>query len=218
MQTDTHANRFVLHGDGFWISPYVYTCFVALTEKGLPFEVREVHLERDENHQPGYEAASLTGRVPALQHGAFWLAESSAIVDYLEDIHPSPALLPTDVRDRSRARMILAWVRSDLMPIREERPTHTMFYVRADRPLSPAGDEAVARLLRVAERMVPDGGGPLFGSFSIADADLAFMLHRLLLNGEPVPAKLRRYAEAIWARPSVRAFVERERPPYVPYG
>jgi hypothetical protein len=44
------------------------------------------------------------------------------------------------------------------------------------------------------------------------------MLHRLILNGDDVPLRQRAFAEAQWKRSSVAEFVERERPPYVPYG
>ena len=43
------------------------------------------------------------------------------------------------------------------------------------------------------------------------------MLHRLILNGHEVPPKLRKFAEAQWARPSVQKWVGHERPPYVEY-
>jgi glutathione S-transferase len=111
----------------------------------------------------------------------------------------------------------MAWLRSDLMAIREERSTVTMFYERATTPLSPAGQAAARQLLHVAELVVPDGATSLFGDWSTADADLAFMLQRLILNGHPVTEKLRAFADGQWARPSVRAFVERPRAPYVPY-
>jgi glutathione S-transferase len=42
---------------------------------------------------------------------------------FVDEIFPGTRLYPTDPRDRARARQIQAWVRSDLMPIREERPT-----------------------------------------------------------------------------------------------
>jgi glutathione S-transferase len=75
----------------------------------------------------------------------------------------------------------------------------------------------VERLFYVADALVTEGKPTLFDAFSIADADLAFMLHRLLLNDEPVPAKLASYARGIWTRPSIREFVDRPRAPYVPY-
>ncbi len=217
----TDTAELQLYTDTFWISPYVFSCFVALTEKGLPFRTVPVALETKAQHDPGYRDRSLTGRVPALQDGDFWLAESEAIIDYLDDAYPSaPRLLPADVRQRARARQILGWVRSDLGALREARPTTTMFYAdqrAAAAPLPEAAREAADKLVRVAGLLVPAGATSLFGTWSIADSDLAFMLHRLVLNGEELPAGLRAFASAQWARPSVRAFVEHARAPYVPY-
>src|SRR5882672_5088967 len=74
--------------DSFWISPYAFSCYVALKEKALPFEVRAVSLPDKDHHRPEYQQKSLTGRVPMLQHGDFALSESSAIVEYLDDAFP----------------------------------------------------------------------------------------------------------------------------------
>ena len=212
------SKTLTLFADTFWISPYVFSCFVTLREKGLDFSVDPVALQSKEQEVPAFRDGTLTGRVPALRHGDFWLAESQAIIEYLEDAFPdTPRVLPRGARERARARQILSWLRSDLMPIREERSTATMFYERAAVPLSAAGDTAAAKLLRVADLLVPEGSGSLFGAWSQADSDLAFMLHRLLLNGHEVPAKIRAYAEREWQRPSVQEFVTRERAPYVPY-
>lgn len=216
-----NEHRIVLHTDAYWISPYVFSCFVALHEKALPFETSTVSLNDKEQERPAYRDRSLTARVPALEHGDFWLAESSAILEYLDDAFPAPGhqrVLPEGIRERARARQILAWIRSDLGALRDERPTTTMFYERATAPLSPAGEAAAQKLIRVADLAIPEGATSLFGEWSIADSDLAFMLHRLLLNGHEVPSKLRAFAEAQWTRPSVRGFIERTRQPYVPYG
>ncbi|MFT3774155.1 MAG: glutathione transferase [Minicystis sp.] len=207
-----------LYTDAFWISPYVFTAFVALQEKGLPFEMVDVALQDGAQHDPAYRDRTITGRVPSLEHDGFFLAESQAIVEYLDEAFPdTPRVLPAGVRERARARQILGWIRSDLMALREERSTTTMFYERATTPLSPAGRAAADKLVRVAGLLVPDGATTLFGAWSIADSDLAFMLHRLILNGEEVPAKLRAFAEAQWSRPSARAFIEHARAAYVPY-
>lgn len=212
------SKTLTLFADTFWISPYVFSCFVTLREKGLDFSVDPVALQSKEQEVPAFRDGTLTGRVPALRHGDFWLAESQAIIEYLEDAFPdTPRVLPRGAQERARARQILSWLRSDLMPIREERSTATMFYERASVPLSAAGDAAAAKLLRVADLLVPQGSGSLFGAWSQADSDLAFMLHRLLLNGHEVPAKVRAYAEREWQRPSVQEFIKRERAPYVPY-
>ena len=201
--------------DKFWISPYVFSAFVALHEKGIAFETATLSVYEGEHRGAEYRDRSVTGRVPALRHGDFWVAESSAIVEYLEETFPNPRVLPASIPERARARQVMAWVRSDLMAIRDERPTSTMFYARAPAPLSTAGVEAVERLLHAASMLVPDGRTSMFAAWSIADADLAMMLERLILNGHDVGPKLRAFADTQWSRPSVRAFVERERLPYV---
>jgi glutathione S-transferase len=205
--------------DSFWISPYAFSCFVALKEKKLPFEVRPVSLPDKDHHQADYQRRSLTGRVPMLEHGDFTLSESSAIVEYLDDAFPgTPRALPAPARDRARARQIMAWVRSDLMPIREERPTTNMFYQRATKPLSAAAEDAAKRLVAFAQAIVPEGRTSLFGAgWSAADTDLAFILQRLNLNGYDLPARLKKFAEAQWQLPSVQEWVSRERLPYKPY-
>ena len=207
--------------DAFWISPYAFSAFVALKEKGLPFSVQAVALHLGEQRQPDAVAASLTGRVPVLFDDGWALSESSAIAEYLEDTFPAlghPRLFPADARERARARQLMAWVRSDLMPIRQERPTNTLFYEKMDvEPLSTAAQGSAARLLAVADALIAPGRTTLFSSFCIADADFALMLLRLLWNAHPAPKKVQAYVEAQWARPSVREWVEHKRPAYVPY-
>ncbi len=209
-------DRIRLYGEPRWISPYVFSSFVALTEKNVPFEVVTVSLDDGENRRPEYRDRSVTAKVPSLEHRGFWLAESGAIAEYLEEIFPPPRytrLFPKEPRARARARQILHWIRSDLGALREERPTTTMFYARATKPLSPAAGADAEKLLHVASLLLPDGARSLFGDWTLADSELAFMLHRLLLNGHDVPPAIRAFAETQWARPSVRAFVGHARPP-----
>jgi len=208
-----------LYRDAYWISPWVYSCWVALEEKQLGYDVVEIPLGDGAQRDPAYADATITGRVPALWHGDFVLAESSAIVEYLEDAFPGePPMLPRDLRARARCRQLLSWMRSDdTAPIRAERPTTTMFYEPAAQPLSATAQGAAEKLYRVAGRVLGEGAATLFGHFSIADAELAFLLQRLILNGDPVPDRLRGYADALWQRPTIEAFVHLPRKPYVPY-
>ncbi len=204
--------------DAFWISPYAFSSFVALEEKKLAYDVEEVAMHRAEFRAPEYARRSLTGRVPMLRHRDFHLSESSAIAEYLEEAFPgSPRLLPEDVQQRARARQVMAWVRSDLMPIREERSAETIFYQPATQPLSEKAQQAAAKLLTVANALVAPGATSLFGRFSLADADLTFMLQRLGRSGHPLGDKVQRFADAVWSRPSVRKWVDRKRTPFVPY-
>lgn len=213
----------LLHGTANWSSPYVLSCFVALREKGLAFTVKDVALDRDEHREASFARVSLTARVPLLEDGDFALSESSAIVEYLEEAFPAPehpAVLPQGVRERARARQVMAWLRSDLMPIREERSSQWVFYPHAElepfQPLTPAAQRAVAKLVEAAEQLVPRGGRPLFGAWCVADTDLAMMLQRLVKCGDPLPSRLVDYAEAQWRRGSVQEFCAHPRPPYRP--
>lgn len=207
-----------LYVDGFWQSPYALSAFVGLEEKGLPYTVKQVRLNKKEHHAPQYRAH--TGRVPALQHGDYWLAESSAIVEYLAETFPFPKyprLFPEDLRQRGICREVQAFVRSDLMPIREERSTSTLFFDRAKEPLSATARASADRLIKIADGLIAEGKTTLFEAWCIADTDLAVMLQRLVINGDPVPDKLKAFVAAQWSRPSVRKWTERQRPPLEKY-
>ncbi len=207
-----------LFGDSFYISPYVFSVYVALREKDLVFEYVPVALHKAQQKDGEFRTTSVTGRVPSLQNGDFTVAESSAIVEYLDDAFAHTSrMMPTDTQHRARARQLMSWIRSDLMPIREERATTTMFYERATTPLSAAGVSAMSKLLAVADDVITSPSRYLFSEFSVCDADLAFMLQRLILNSEEVPTKVRDWAEYVWTRPSVREFVTKPRATYVPY-
>ena len=200
--------------DSNFCSPYAMSVFVALTEKRLPFILKKIDLDHHENQLPAFRDSTLTARVPALQHGEFILTESSAIAEYLDECFPSPqwsALYPVDVKERARARQIQAWLRSDLMPIREERSTAVVFLAPNPVPLSVQAEHAKAHLIHVADRLVDANRTNLFSHWCIADTDLALMLNRLIINGDPMPEKLRAYASQQWQRPAVQAWVAQPR-------
>jgi glutathione S-transferase len=200
----------ILYVDRNRISPYALSAYVALSEKRLPFTVQDVDLDAGAARQPPFSALSLTQRVPAIDHDGFILTESNAIADYLDDVFAAPdypSVLPRDLRQRARARQVQAWLRSDLLALRNERDSTVVFHPpRADHaPLSPAAQAAGAKLLQIAGELVQ--GEHLFGAWSIADTDLALMLLRLIKSGQPVPPALRAYALAQWQRPAVRQWL-----------
>jgi glutathione S-transferase len=204
--------RLALYVDSTFSSPYAMSVFVTLVEKGLDFDLKTIDLDGGEQLLPAYSDLALTGRVPALVHGDLVLNESSAITEYLEEAFPAPAhaaVLPADMRQRARARQVQAWIRSDLLALRNERTTAVIFFSPDATPLTPAGQAAADRLIRIAERLVD--GDNLFGKWCIADTDLALMLNRLVLNGEPVPQRLADYAARQWQRASVQKWVAQPR-------
>ncbi len=205
-------NRLQLYVDAGFVSPFAMSAFVALHEKGLPFELLTIDLDAGAQHEAGYAATSLTSRVPVLVHGDFSLSESSAITEYLDELFPGTPLYPHDTRQRARARQIQAWLRTDLMPIRQERSTEVIFLKPSAEPLSEQARQAAGKLFAVCERLLTAGAAQLFDDWSIADLDLALMLNRLVLNGDPVPPRLAGYAGQQWQRPSVRRWLELPRP------
>ena len=103
--------------------------------------------------------------------------------------------------------MIQALLRSDLLPLRAERPTSTFFRGEKPKPLTPEGKASADRLVAIAEKFLPQGAAFVAASFTPADADLALMLQRLVANGDKCPERLVRYADAVFARPSIRAWL-----------
>lgn len=202
-----------LYVDSLSTSPYAMSACVALWEKGLSFEMLTVDLEAGRNHDAVFAKASLTHRVPTLVDGDFTLSESSAIAEYLEDAYPQRRIYPADIRERARARQLQAWLRSDLLPLRQERSTDVIFRRRAERPLSVAARGAAHMLVDAAAELVGHGGEHLFGTWCIADTDLALMLYRLIANGDEVPRIVSQYAHFQWARPSVQQWLAQPRPP-----
>lgn len=207
--TDTRLRLYV---DAQFTSPYAMSAFVVLREKGIEFDVRTLDLDASGNRTEDYARLSLTQRVPTLVHDGFALSESSAITEYLEDAFPQVPVYPLGVRQRAKARQVQAWLRSDLLPIRQERSTLVVFYGTRAEPLSPAAESAARKLFMAAQTLLAERPEYLFDQWSIADVDLALMLNRLILGGDTVPPALVEYARHQWQRPTVQEWVKLQRP------
>ncbi|GAA3899168.1 glutathione transferase [Gibbsiella dentisursi] len=197
----------VLYTDAQFFSPYAMSVFVTLTEKAVPFTVKPVDLSLGEHQHGTYAALSLTRRVPTLAFGEFQLSESSAIAEYLEEMYPAIPVYPQHRQQRAKAREIQAWLRSDLLAIRAERPTEVVFSGGRFAPLSAAAQREAEKLLAGAAQLLSHGQANLFGEWCIADTDLALMLNRLVMHDDDVPAAIKRYALGQWQRPAVQAWL-----------
>jgi len=206
------AAELVLYGDVRYTSPWVLSVWTALREKGLAFRMATLDLQTGENRRDDYAHATLTGKVPALRHGDHWIAESLAILEYLEEAFPDRLpLLPSEPFARARDRQILSWLRSDLFELRRCMPFEGIFLPLPPPPLTSQARAEANRLLAVVAHRL--GGAPAARP-TLADFDLAFTLRRLVHYGfalggyEAVVA----FAEAIWRRPAVQAWVSQPRP------
>jgi glutathione S-transferase len=194
------------------VSAFAMSAFVALKEKQLSFELVTVDLKTRENYLASYRDLSLTCKTPTLVHDDFALSESSAIAEYLDELSPGhKKLYPQELHQRARARQLQAWLRSDLLVVRKERPFDLVYFGKKNTALSDEAQAAVERLFFVAGHLLEEGAEHLFGDWSIADTDLAIMLNRLVANGDPVPARLAAYVRRQWDRDSVRAWMDIER-------
>jgi maleylacetoacetate isomerase len=104
---------------GYWRSTAAYRVRIALELKGLTWENRPVHLVRDggEQHAAGYRSINPQELVPALVDGERVFTQSLAIVEYLDETHPEPPLLPVDPRGRARVRALAQTMACDVHPL-----------------------------------------------------------------------------------------------------
>lgn len=86
-------------------SPFAWRVHLALEEKGLAYDACLLSFDKGELRSPEHLARSPHGKVPALRDGALTIYESSAIVEYLEERYPTPALLPADPAARAHVRI-----------------------------------------------------------------------------------------------------------------
>ncbi len=207
----------LLYVDSNFASPYALVAHVSLVEKGLTFDMKSLEIFANAQKESAFAATSITRRIPTLIHDHFALSESSAICEYIDESFAGTQLYPTGLRDRARARQVQAWVRSDLMPIREERPTFIVFCGARRPALSPQAIEATHKLFAAALQLLEGRTENLFDEWSIADVDLAMMLQRLVAHGDTVPQRLVDYANHQWLRPSVQQWINLRRPHLTEY-
>jgi len=94
---------------------------IALALKGLPYTYKPVHLVRSEQMQESYAAVSASRLVPLLRDGEQVLTQSLAILEYLEETHPEPPLLPADPTGRARVRALALDVACEIHPLNNLR-------------------------------------------------------------------------------------------------
>jgi glutathione S-transferase len=183
---------------------------VALEELRVPYSLDPIHRPIAKDVADRLRDHALLPKVPCLVDGDFWLTESSAISEYLAEAYPPPShprLLPADRQQRARARQVMSWLRTSLMGLREVRPTSSVFLRPVTGPLSDNAKKNVEELIGVTTKLLPSDRNTLFDDWSIADADLALMLMRLVANGDAVPEQISEYALTQWQRPSIRKYL-----------
>ena len=109
----------ILHG--YWRSGAAYRTRIALELKGLAYAQQGVDLRTGAQRSEAFVALNPQGMVPALEAGGAVLTQSPAILEWLEEVHPVPPLLPATPVDRAHVRAMAALIGCDIHPLNNLR-------------------------------------------------------------------------------------------------
>jgi glutathione S-transferase len=202
---------------GSTMSPFVRKVAAFAAEKGVDFELKGITLG---DPDPAFRSASPFGKMPALIDGDYRLADSSAIIHYLEAKYPDPELIPADAELRGRTIWFEEFADTVLFGCGAK-----IFFNRvvAPRFLKRDGDLAIADtaerdelppILNYIESVIPQSGFLVGDRLTLADIAVAspfanFRHCGVAINENRYP-RLSRYAASILSRPSFAPHVERE--------
>jgi maleylacetoacetate isomerase len=183
---------------GYFRSSATYRTRIALNFKGLAWEAVLVDLRAPANaqHTPEFRAINPQGLIPVLTNGFYTLTQSLAIIEYLEETHPEPPLLPRPAAERAQVRALALAIACDIHPLNNLR---VLDYLRA-----PLGcDESAVNawyahwvaagfgaLEQEARRLSGDGRHLYGTSVTLADVCLVpqmYNAHRFKCDVEPYP-------------------------------
>jgi glutathione S-transferase len=208
----------ILYGSS--LSPYARKVLAFAAEKGIELELRPTGSAPGQPSDDFIEASPFR-KMPAFRDGDYTLADSSAIVHYLEAKYPDPPLIPADPQLRGKT----VWFEEFADTILVSCGAKIFFnLVVAPRFLGKAGDEEAARqaelndlppILDYLERVAPEEDGYLVGGqLTLADIAVAspfanFRHTQTRVDPERYPRTVA-YVERILARPSLAPWIERE--------
>lgn len=199
----------------YWRSSAAYRVRIGLNLKGLPYDIVPVHLVQDggQQHAPGYRALNPQELVPTLCHGERRMGQSLAILEYLDEVWPTPALLPAGARERQRVRALAQLVACEVHPLNNLRVLQ--YFEREWKLPQPAREQWVRHWIedgfRAAEALL--AGHPSTGDFcegdtpGLADCCLVpqvYNARRFNVDLAPYPA-IRRIEAACLALPAFDA-------------
>ncbi len=206
----------ILYGSSF--SPYVRKVIAYANEKGLELTVENTTLD---STNPEFRRASPFGKMPGFTDGDFAISDSTAIITYLEAMHPTPSMLPSDPKERGRA----VWFEEFADTIMNQVTFHC-FFNRIVAPifLKQKGDEALAvkgetellpPILNYLESVAPAQCGFLVGNaISVADISVASMFvnfaHARCAVDKGQYPRTYAWVDSILGRPSFAPVIETE--------
>ncbi|WP_293373974.1 glutathione S-transferase family protein [Nevskia sp.] len=193
-----------LHSHPF--STFARRIRIALIEKNIPCEQVTIDLASRQHRKPEYLTLNPYGRVPMLEDDGFLLYESSAILMYLEDEHPEPALVPAGAKGRAEVDMHLRLCDAQMAAHAGTIIFPKRFMPEAKWPL-PAIAHASAEIskhLAILDRQLEGVDFLVHDRYTLADIAYIPFLQFLpiMVDAASVPANVARWSAALLARPS----------------
>lgn len=206
----------ILYGSS--LSPYVRKVLACASEKGIELELKPTGMP---NYDPDYLDASPFRKMPALRDGDYTLADSSAIIHYLEAKYPDRPLIPADPKLRGKTIWYEEFADTILVSCGAK-----IFFNRIVAPRflgRPCDEDAVQQaivndlppILDYIEKIAPEDGAYLVGdALTLADIAVAgpfanFRHTQTEIDAKRYPRTVA-YVEGILSRPSLAQWVERE--------
>jgi len=177
----------------YWRSTSSYRVRIALALKKLEAEQVFIHLVRNggEQNAPSYRAINPQGRVPALElDGGTVLTQSPAILEYLEEVYPRPALLPADPVARAKVRAVASIIGCDIHPLHNVGPLNHLRkgFGRSEPEVTAWIATWVGQGLSAVETLIEDEGFCFGPEPSLADVYLLPQLYAARRFAVPLEA------------------------------
>lgn len=194
----------------FSLSPRARKVRITLEAKGLEYEKVPIDITQGEQKTPEYLAINPGGKVPALQDNGTTVYESTIIMEYLNDTYPTPPLLPDDVGQRARARVLMHYADNPY-----EHAVATLVEELLLKPLQgAAADHGVVSQANAALNLCFDhltnalGNNDFLVGSTLTLADIPYVSWALLfprLNVDMPQPRLEAWINRLKEQPSVQA-------------
>lgn len=197
-------------------SPFVRKVIVFAAEKGIPVEVKPAGFGRGD---PAFMQASPFGKMPALEDGDFLISDSTAIITYMDALHPEPNLIPTEPKARARA----IWYEEFGDTIAQAAGAQVFFNRVVGKALKMPHDPALADVAEAEkmpplydylESVLPESGWLVEDRFTLADIAAACPLINVCYCSKGLTAerwpKVAAWLAKVRARPSFAGALAQE--------
>lgn len=157
----------------YWRSSCSWRVRIALAIKGVQYDTVAVHLVKDggQQHDDEFKEKNPMAQIPVLVYDGASLSQSMAIIEFLEEQHPKPSLLPANSVDRAKARAIAETIASGIQPLQN---LSVLQKIGSEKKMGWAHDVIDAGLAAV-EKMVSGTAGTYCVGDSVTIADLCLI-------------------------------------------